>query len=122
MVAYLLRLLLFQNLQSTRYAAFFQPVQTPDSVITPPGRKPMDPRDREIEKLKRANVKLERRAQVAEQPGLFGIGCCRRRCPKAVYLAPATPLRTTGRFQKQAEKRKMPGNNPIKGRFHASRG
>jgi len=32
-----------------------------------PGRKPMDPRDREIEKLKRANGKLERRAQVAEQ-------------------------------------------------------
>ena len=32
-----------------------------------PGRKPKDPRDREIEKLKRANVQLERRAEVAEQ-------------------------------------------------------
>jgi len=32
-----------------------------------PGRKPADPRDREIERLKRANAKLERRAEVAEQ-------------------------------------------------------
>ena len=32
-----------------------------------PGRKPADPRDREIERLKRDNAKLERRAEVAEQ-------------------------------------------------------
>lgn len=32
-----------------------------------PGRKPTDPRDREIERLKRDNAKLERRAEVAEQ-------------------------------------------------------
>lgn len=32
-----------------------------------PGRKPADPRDREIERLKRANEKLGRRVEVAEQ-------------------------------------------------------
>ena len=32
-----------------------------------PGRKPADPREREIERLKRDNAKLERRAEVAEQ-------------------------------------------------------
>lgn len=32
-----------------------------------PGRKPTDARDREIERLKRANAQLERRAEVAEQ-------------------------------------------------------
>lgn len=32
-----------------------------------PGRKPADRRDREIERLQKANAKLERRAQVAEQ-------------------------------------------------------
>lgn len=32
-----------------------------------PGRKPKDARDRRIEKLERANAKLERRAYVAEQ-------------------------------------------------------
>lgn len=32
-----------------------------------PGRKPADPRDKEIERLKKANAKLERRAYVAEQ-------------------------------------------------------
>jgi len=31
-----------------------------------PGRKPADPRDREIERLQRANAKLERRAEVVE--------------------------------------------------------
>ena len=32
-----------------------------------PGRKPADPRDREIERLKKTNARLERRAYVAEQ-------------------------------------------------------
>ena len=32
-----------------------------------PGRKPADPRDKEIERLKKANAKLEQRAYVAEQ-------------------------------------------------------
>jgi len=32
-----------------------------------PGRKPADARDKEIERLKKANAKLERRAYVAEQ-------------------------------------------------------
>lgn len=32
-----------------------------------PGRKPADHRDKEIERLKKANTKLERRAYVAEQ-------------------------------------------------------
>ena len=32
-----------------------------------PGRKPADPRDKELERLKKANAKLERRAYVAEQ-------------------------------------------------------
>lgn len=32
-----------------------------------PGRKPADPRDKEIERLKKANAKLEQRASVAEQ-------------------------------------------------------
>ena len=31
-----------------------------------PGRKPADPRDKEIERLKKANARLERRAYVAE--------------------------------------------------------
>lgn len=31
------------------------------------GRKPTDPRDREIERLKRAHARLERHAEVAEQ-------------------------------------------------------
>jgi len=32
-----------------------------------PGRKPADPRDRELERLKKANARLEQRAYVAEQ-------------------------------------------------------
>ena len=32
-----------------------------------PGRKAADPRDKEIERLKKANVRLEKRAYVAEQ-------------------------------------------------------
>jgi transposase-like protein len=32
-----------------------------------PGRKPADARDKELERLKKANAKLERRAYVAEQ-------------------------------------------------------
>lgn len=32
-----------------------------------PGRKPADPRDKEFERLKKANAKLEKRAYVAEQ-------------------------------------------------------
>jgi len=32
-----------------------------------PGRKPADPRDREIERLKKTNAGLQRRAYVAEQ-------------------------------------------------------
>jgi len=32
-----------------------------------PGRKATDPRDREIERLQKANAKLERRTYVAEQ-------------------------------------------------------
>ena len=32
-----------------------------------PGRKPADPRDKEIERLKKANARLEKRAYVAEQ-------------------------------------------------------
>ena len=31
-----------------------------------PGRKPADPRDKEIERLRKANARLERRAYVAE--------------------------------------------------------
>lgn len=33
----------------------------------PPGRKPADPRDRQIERLQRDNARLQRRAEVAEQ-------------------------------------------------------
>jgi transposase-like protein len=32
-----------------------------------PGRKPADPRDKELERLKKANARLEQRAYVAEQ-------------------------------------------------------
>ena len=32
-----------------------------------PGRKSADPRDKEIERLKKANARLEKRAYVAEQ-------------------------------------------------------
>lgn len=32
-----------------------------------PGRKPADPRDKEIERLKKTNARLEQRAYVAEQ-------------------------------------------------------